>query len=96
MEQQYNGRGQKVISGMANAGERITTLRGVVYDGVRQLDAGEITTEQFYARMNAMDIPLPMSMQRLIAKQKANGSAVFRDFVQAMGPVLQKWSVWKR
>ncbi len=88
MEQQYNGRGQKVISGMANAGERITTLRGVVYDGVRQLDAGEITTEQFYTRMSAMDIPLPMSMQRLIAKQKANGSAVFRDFVQAMTPVF--------
>ena len=35
-----------------------------------------------------MDIPLPMSMQRLIAKQKANGSAVFRDFVQAMTPVF--------
>merc|ERR1711871_1504252 len=27
-------------------------------------------------------------MQRLIAKQKAHGSAVFRDFVQAMGPVF--------
>ena len=31
-------------------------------------------------------------MQRLIAKQKANGSAVFRECVQAMAPFLQDWS----
>jgi hypothetical protein len=88
MEQQYNGTGREVVSGMANIGGRVTALRTAVYDGVRQLDAGQITTDQFYARMNAMEIPLPTSMQRLIAKQKAHGSAVFRDFVQAMGPVF--------
>ncbi len=88
MEQQYNGTGREVVSGMANIGGRVTALRSAVYDGVRQLDAGQITTDQFYARMNAMEIPLPTSMQRLIAKQKAHGSAVFRDFVQAMGPVF--------
>ena len=88
MEQQYTGTGREVVSGMANSGGRVTALRSAVYDGVRQLDAGQITTEQFYARMNAMEIPLPTSMQRLIAKQKAHGSAVFRDFVQAMGPVF--------
>ena len=88
--QQNQGLGQEPVVGRANVGGKVTALRDAVYNAVRELDRGNITTNQFYRRMDAINIDLPVQMQRLVAKQKANGSAVFRECVQAMTPFFAK------
>ena len=57
--QQNQGLGQQPVVGRANLGGKATALRDAMYDAVRELDRGNITTDQFYRRMEAINIDLP-------------------------------------
>jgi hypothetical protein len=88
--QQHEGLGRDPVVGRANVGGKVTAMRDALYSAVRELDRGTISTEQFYGRMDAIGVEMPVQMQRLVAKQKANGSAVFRECVQAMTPIFER------
>eukprot|EP01138_Halocafeteria_seosinensis_P001658 gb/GECG01001699.1/.p1 GENE.gb/GECG01001699.1/~~gb/GECG01001699.1/.p1 ORF type:complete len:834 (+),score=114.25 gb/GECG01001699.1/:1-2502(+) len=58
-------------------------VREQIYGIVRQLDQGVIDVNEFRHRMNELNIPIPLTVEKLLTDYEANGSADFARFVKA-------------
>ena len=58
-------------------------VREQIYGIVRQLDQGVIDVNEFRHRMTELNIPIPLTVEKLLTDYQANGSADFARFVKA-------------
>ena len=65
-------------------------LRDSVYSAIRKLDSAQFTEQEFVQKLASLGVDIPPTLQRLIAKHKCDGSAVFQDFVRALAPFFEK------
>jgi hypothetical protein len=61
-----------------------------VYKAIRLLDSSSITSDDFVQRLMAMSIPIPVTLQRLLAQHQSHGCATFQDFVSALQPYFNE------
>ena len=54
-----------------------------IYSCVRQLDAGSITVRGFRARLSALNVPVPLSVEKLLTNFESHGRVDFPKFVRA-------------
>ena len=65
-------------------------IKGRVYSAIRALDENTITEQEFVSRLLECGVEINHSIEHLIAKHRANGTAKFQDFVQVVQPYFTK------
>ena len=76
---------QRSVGNVTSSGPS-TQLKPKVYDAIRLLDSSQITADDFVQRLMSLSIPIPVALERLLAKHRSNGCATFQDFVSALQP----------
>jgi hypothetical protein len=65
-------------------------LKPQVYGAIRALDSSTITSDQFVQRLVELNVPISLSLERLLAKHRSNGEATFQDFVSSLQPYFNQ------
>jgi len=66
-------------------------LKKRIYDSIRLLDQGVLTTSAFEKHIKDLGVKMPEEVRVLLDHAKLDGTVVFRDFALAFEPVFRPW-----